>query len=148
MNVAWRRPVAYKNTIEQQVRAAMSEQYLGSPPSGHAKDEAILIENHSLDSAGLDLKDRRVAGSNSADDDEVGRALAQMAREQLARDIADIERATAALRRAEPALQSWSKPAMPALAKPRPLWLLICVLWLSTALVTAGAVAVIAAYAG
>ena len=68
--------------------------------------------------------------------------------EQLAREYADIERATAALRLGEPALQSWSRPAAPAATPKRPLWLLIGVLWLSTALVTAGAVAAIATLAG
>lgn len=71
-----------------------------------------------------------------------------MAREQLAREIADIERAAAILRLAEPALQTWSTPTIPVLGKPRPLWLLIGVLWLSTALVTAGTVVAIATLAG
>jgi hypothetical protein len=75
-------------------------------------------------------------------------ALAQTVRDQLAREVAEIEAATAALRRAEPELESWSKePANPA-QKPRPVWLLIGVLWLSTALVTAGAVVAIATLAG
>ena len=69
-------------------------------------------------------------------------------RDQLERDIAAIERASAALRRAEPALQSWSGPPAKAVQKPRPLWLLIGVLWLSTALVTLGAVFVISALVG
>ena len=73
--------------------------------------------------------------------------------EQLARDIADIERATAALRRAQPGLEAWTEPAADersagAMRKPRPVWLLIGLLWLSTALVTAGAVAAIARLAG
>jgi hypothetical protein len=75
------------------------------------------------------------------------RALAQMARDQLARDIADIEHASAALRRAEPALESWTGRSASA-PNPRPLWLLIGVLWVSTALVTVGAVVAIAAFAG
>jgi hypothetical protein len=71
-------------------------------------------------------------------------ALPQGEREQLARDFAEIERATAALRRAEPALESWTAPPPGArLRQPRPVWLLIGVLWLSTALVAAGAVAAI-----
>ena len=98
--------------------------------------------------AGSGWTARRVPERAGADDAEIGRALARMAREQLAREIADIERAAAVLRLAEPALQSWSTPAMPALAKPRPLWLLIGVLWLSTALVTAGTVVAIATLAG
>ena len=75
-------------------------------------------------------------------------SLAQTVREQLAREVADIEAATAALRQAEPALESWTEePANPA-HKPRPVWLLIGVLWLSTALLTAGAVVAIATLAG
>jgi hypothetical protein len=73
--------------------------------------------------------------------------------DQLARDIADIERATAALRRAQPGLEAWTEPAADdrsagAMRKARPVWLLIGLLWLSTALVTVGAVAAIARLAG
>jgi hypothetical protein len=75
-------------------------------------------------------------------------SLAQTVRDQLAREVADIEAATAALRRAEPALESWTKEPVNAGQKPRPVWLLIGVLWLSTALVTAGAVVAIATLAG
>ena len=67
---------------------------------------------------------------------------------RLARDIADIERAAAALQRAEPALESWTRSKETGGGKPRPLWLLIGLLWLSTALVTAGAVVAIATLAG
>ena len=66
----------------------------------------------------------------------------------LARDIADIESATAALLKAEPELESWSEADVPAAYKPRPVWLIIGVLWLSTVLVTAGAVVAIATLAG
>ena len=75
-------------------------------------------------------------------------ATTQTVRDQLARDVADIEIATAALRRAEPALESWTKAPASTGGKPRPVWLLIGVLWLSTALVTAGAVVAIASLAG
>jgi predicted transcriptional regulator len=75
-------------------------------------------------------------------------ATAQTVRDQLAREVADIEAATAALRRAEPALESWTKAPANTGGKPRPVWLLIGVLWLSTALVTAGAVVAIASLAG
>jgi hypothetical protein len=68
--------------------------------------------------------------------------------DQLARDIAEIERAAAALRRAEPTLESWTNPPAHASPKPRPVWLLIAVLWFSTAVVTLGAVAAIAALVG
>jgi hypothetical protein len=133
----------------------MSEFSLGSPRSDNAGDDVTPTGVPAIDAGEPDLGD---SGWTSpalsperagADDAEIGRALARMAREQLAREIADIERAAAILRLAEPALQSWSAPAMPALAaKPRPLWLLIGVLWLSTALVTAGTVVAIATLAG
>jgi hypothetical protein len=75
-------------------------------------------------------------------------AMAQTVRDQLAREVADIETATAVLRRAEPGLESWTKAPASTGGKPRPVWLLIGVLWLSTALVTAGAVVAIASLAG
>ncbi len=114
----------------------MSEQDLGAPPSNR-RDEAILIEPHDLESARHALA--RYNG---------GGALAQFERDQLARDIADIESATAALRRAEPALESWTRPQTPAVTKSRPLWLLIGLLWVSTAILTVGAAYAIATLAG
>jgi hypothetical protein len=104
----------------------MSEHELGSLPGNTADSRGISVETRAQH---IDT-------------------LAQYEHEQLARAYADIERAAAALRRAEPALESWIQPASPAPPKPRPLWLLIGVLWLSTAIVTAGAVAVIASLAG
>jgi hypothetical protein len=77
--------------------------------------------------------------------------------EQFARDIAEIERAAAALRKAQPALETWNEnwteagvddAAAFAIRKTRPVWLLIGALWLSTALVTVGAVAAIARLIG
>jgi hypothetical protein len=120
----------------------MSEQTLGPSPKGRSTGEAILIETPGLDEL------RAGRGSVSQEDLESARALAQLARDQLARDIADIEHASAALRRAEPALESWTGRSAASAPKTRPLWLLIGVLWVSTALVTAGAVVVIAAFAG
>jgi len=58
---------------------------------------------------------------------------------QFERDVAAIEQATATLRRGEPALQSWTESPMAA-ASPRPLWLVVGMLWFSTALVTVSAV--------
>ncbi len=78
------------------------------------------------------------------------------ANEQFARDVAEIERAAAALRRAQPALERWEEiwdetanqarsadAGVLAVRKTRPVWLLVSLLWLSTALVTVGAVAAI-----
>jgi len=114
----------------------MSEQELGARPIYHT-DKAMVIEPRDPESAWQAMN-----GSDTA------AALAQFERDQLARDLADIENAAAALRRAEPALQSWTKPLSPAVPKSRPLWLLIGLLWLSTAIVTVGAACAIAVLYG
>jgi hypothetical protein len=117
-----------------------------------------MLKQHasSLTSAGSDadimsLQLAQPATAQHSDHDRLTQdagSLAQTVRDQLAREVADIEAATAALRRAEPELESWTKePANPG-PKQRPIWLLIGVLWLSTALVTAGAVVAIATLAG
>ena len=67
--------------------------------------------------------------------------------DQFARDIAAIERAAATLRRAEPALQSWAEPPA-SLNTPRPLWLVIGMLWVSTAFVALSAVFALRVLAG
>jgi hypothetical protein len=115
----------------------LASDHLGSVPTGSA--EIIALGPRTLETA---------HGSAGDLTEDMG-ALAQAVRDQLARDIADIEKAAAALRRAEPALESWSTapPPKPA-SQPRPLWLLIGLLWLSAALVTVGAVTAIAIYAG
>jgi hypothetical protein len=118
----------------------MSEQHLGTRSlsrSLHRSGSGIVI----------DPREASAPPSPPAGPPSAG-VPAQLEKDQLARDIADIERAAAALRRAEPALQSWSRPHMPTGAKPRPLWLLIGLLWLSTAIVTVGAAFTIASLAG
>jgi hypothetical protein len=74
--------------------------------------------------------------------------LAASDRDQLERDFAAIERASAALRRVRPELESWTDMPAIAMPKPHPVWLLIGVLWLSTAIVTVGAVFAISALVG
>jgi hypothetical protein len=112
----------------------MSEHYPGSRSSGQANDGAIFVER------------RRAAapGRRASDNAEDKGALRRFEQEQLDRDITDIERAAAALRRAEPALVSWIKPPTPALAQGRPLWLLLGALWLLAALIAAGAIGAVA----
>jgi hypothetical protein len=117
----------------------MSGPYLGSQPSDRSSDGALLPGPRGLEPAG-----RRATDSDATDIS----ALLRFEHEQLEREYADIERASAALRLAQPALESWIKPSAPVLPKSQPLWLLIGVLWVSTALVTAGAVAAIASFAG
>ena len=65
--------------------------------------------------------------------------IAVMDDDQFSRDIAAIEQASVALRRAEPALRSWAEPPA-SLNSPRPLWLIIGTLWISTALAALSAV--------
>jgi hypothetical protein len=83
----------------------------------------------------------------AADPDDSG-LLAAADREHLEREIAAIERASAALRRAEPELESWVDSPLALQPKARPVWLLIGALWLSTALVTIGAVFAISVLVG
>jgi hypothetical protein len=109
----------------------MSEQDLGSQLLSDV--DPILIDLRGLETA------RRSIGA---------RSLTPAERAQLAQEIADIENAAAVLRTAQPALRSWNEPPSPVAPKPRPLWLLIGAVWLSTALVTAGAVVAIATLAG
>ena len=117
-------------------------------PSNTTRQSSSVLTNsprlgvRQWDAVPASLKPGRAAGTDDA------RALDGFAREQLARDIADIERATAELRRAEPALQSWSKPANPAVPKHRPVWILIGALWFVSVLVAIGAVVAIASLTG
>ena len=112
-------------------------------------DFGVVSATSAAEAAGLADADAFKAPHRDADvpaDD--ARSLAPAESDQLARDIAAIERAAAALRRAEPALESWSNPPQHAGRKPRPVWLLIGVLWVSTALVTVGAAVAIAVLVG
>ncbi len=117
----------------------MLKQYVSSPSSEHS--DADMMALASLRSEPRPRDDLSEIGEDAG-------ATAQTVRDQLAREVADIEAATAALRQAEPALESWTKAPANTGGKPRPVWLLIGVLWLSTALVTAGAVVAIATLAG
>ena len=113
---------------------------LGFLSSDGAQGNAILEQIRNLDAVPRDNTRTNV-------DDESG-VVAAADRDQLARDIAAIERASAALRRAEPALESWTEPPAATAQSARPIWLLIGALWISTALVTFGAVYAISALVG
>jgi hypothetical protein len=117
----------------------MSNGDFGVLASDNAPNATVLDDIRRPDEAGRD------AAHATADDSGL---LAAADRDQLERDIAAIERASAALRSAEPALKSWTDSQATAMHKPRPLWLLIGVLWLSTALVTLGAAFAISALVG
>jgi hypothetical protein len=117
----------------------MPNRSLGFLSSDGALGAAILDQIRSLDAAPPDVT------HTSADDSGV---LASD-RDQLERDYAAIEHATAVLRRAEPTLQSWTgSPASATAQQPRPVWMLIGMLWVSTAIVTLGAVYAISALVG
>jgi hypothetical protein len=116
----------------------MSKYHLGFLPSDGAEAHTVLDDILEPEAAQVMTQPSVDASSSVADAD----------RAQLERDIAAIERASAALRRAEPARESWTDAPAPAMQKPRPVWLLIGVLWLSTALVTIGAVFAISVFVG
>lgn len=128
----------------------MSEQYLGSLAKARPGRDTNLIAPFA---AVFDRQEKGrhagapAAAATAAEIDEA-RALKRAASERLARDLADIERATALLRQAEPALRAWSRPVTAAVRAPRPLWVVIGVLWFSAAIVTIGATAAIVALAG
>jgi hypothetical protein len=115
----------------------MSNQHAGFVPSDGAESSAVGAAREP--DAGHDIA--------AANGDDFG-LLAAAGREHLEREIAAIERAAEALRKAEPGLESWSDMPVPTAHKPRPIWLLIGVLWLSTALVTIGAVFALTALVG
>src|SRR5271169_6424748 len=101
-------------TSDRVTSGQFASDQIGSLPSRSA--DIVSLEPRAVEAA------RGVAGDFAED---VG-ALAQAVRDQLARDIADIEQATAALRRAELGLETWTgAPPPPAVSQPRPLWLLI-----------------------
>jgi hypothetical protein len=120
----------------------MPDHDLGYRPSGGKDGDVALSEIDALDTAPR-------AGRHGAARDI---AMLEPA-DQVARDIAEIERAAATLRKAQPALEAWTtasnnEPPVVTPRNPRPVWLLVGLLWLSTALVAAGAFAVVARLAG
>jgi hypothetical protein len=93
-------------------------------------DRSVVIPSPALDPK---------SGPDSA---AISAPFAPVAPDQLARDIAEIEQATAALRRAEPALEPRA-PELEATVEPqtsRSIWPLICVTWLAAVLVVSCAV--------
>jgi hypothetical protein len=116
----------------------MSNGHLGYLPSGRPESEALLEDTRNF------VYRRELALADAGDSG----LLSAADRDQLESEIAAIERASAALRRADPKLETWTDTAVALAHQPRPVWLLIGVLWLSTALVTIGAVFAISALVG
>jgi hypothetical protein len=99
-------------------------------------ERAAALRGAAIDAKTVDAK----TGSNSAA--EPAAPFPPIAPDQLARDIAEIERAAAALRRAEPTLERHA-PEAPAGVEPRishSIWPLVCVIWLTAAAVVSGAI--------
>ena len=117
----------------------MSPHLLGSLRSEPSSADVISLELHRIE------VERRVVADSATD---VVEALAEADQDQLARDIAHIDRATLALKQAEPALQPWTGPQATLPGNPRSVWLLIATLWISAALIATGAVVVIATIVG
>jgi hypothetical protein len=126
----------------------MSEHHLGFLPPNGAIAQAVLDDIRSVEAAQVVTQPVIDTPSVQPAAPDASNVTAAADRAQLERDIAAIERASAALRRADPAMESWTDTPVAAMQKPRPVWLLIGVLWLSTALVTIGAVFAISALVG
>jgi hypothetical protein len=129
----------------------MSEHHLGFLPPNGAAAQAVLDNIGDIDAAAVitqPMFDMTGAKDDKGPAADASSPTAAADRAQLQRDIAAIERASAALRRADPAMESWTDAPAQTMQKPRPVWLLIGVLWLSTALVTIGAVFAISALVG
>ena len=82
-------------------------------------------------------------GTDSAPD--LAAPFGAVAPDQLARDMAEIERAAAALRRAEPTLERrvLHSPAGSEAPAARSVWPLLCVVWLTAVAVVSGAIGAI-----
>ena len=62
---------------------------------------------------------------------------------EYARAIAEIEQASAALRRAEPGLEAWKPDVAREPRRSWPVWILVSGIWISTVTVFAGAISAI-----
>jgi hypothetical protein len=131
----------------------MTNKQIGSsPPATPDWDQALRLV-HRLASARRDIiADGAIArpaewdGMSSGGTGMAGEADGVVDREEFARAVAEIEQASAALRQAEPGLETWVKQPTEKTPsrKPQFVWALIVTLWLATALVIAGAVTAIA----
>jgi hypothetical protein len=93
------------------------------------------------DSARNQLRIATVAATADRSPTEAARQTAVVDPGQLARAVAEIEKASAALRRSEPALETWRPGLAPRreTRKHLSVWLLIGGIWISATLVVAGA---------
>ncbi len=131
----------------------MTNKQIGSPPLATPDWDQALRLVHRLASARRDIiadgavtRPREWNEMSGRSAGIVDQADGAIDREEFARAVAEIEQASAALRQAEPGLETWVKQPTEKTPsrKPQFVWALIVTLWLSTALVIAGAVTAIA----
>ena len=130
----------------------MTNKQIGSPPLTTPDWDQALQLVHRLASARRDIiADGAIAAAEWSSMSGGTPGIADQAdgvvdREEFARAVAEIEQASAALRQAEPGLETWVKQQTEKTTsrKPQFVWALIVTLWLSTALMIAGAVTAIA----
>jgi hypothetical protein len=111
---------------------------------GFSDSDVVALELRRVEAARRSIRDKIA---------DVAEILAENDRDQIAAEIADIERATAALLKGQPALRAGVEPAAPvvetaAASRMRPIWPLISALWISTAIVAVGAVIALATLVG
>jgi hypothetical protein len=116
---------------------------------GTALRELDQDDRAAAPSAGIDASfpDATLAPNAAAPS---GPPFAPVVSNQLARDIAEIEQAVAALRRAEPALEPGA-PEIPPGIEPRvahSVWPLVCVIWLTAAMVVSCAIGAVVLLVG
>jgi hypothetical protein len=117
----------------------MSKHYIGFEPSDGTDGDTELDDLHAAEADLQAPHDARAAETDS---------LAHA--EQLAHDLAEIERAIVALRKAEPGLEPWAEASVedPLLAaspsQPSSVWLVIGALWFLLVLVGCCAVVTVA----
>jgi hypothetical protein len=116
----------------------MPMQNLGSLRPGNAVADIVSLELRRLEAVRRNARDR-IADASAP--------LPESGREQLAREIADIKNATAALRRGEPMLSFGIDLTPEPARQPRPIWRVIMVLWIAAVLLAAGAVVAVATFA-
>jgi hypothetical protein len=116
----------------------MPMQNLGSLRPGNTVADIVSLELRRLEAG------RRTAQDQIAD---LSAVSVEAERERLAQEIADIKDATAALRRGEPLLSFGIDLTPEPDRKPRPIWRVIMVLWVSAVLLAAGAVVAMATFA-
>lgn len=116
----------------------MPNHSVGYQPSSGSESDAVFGEMVAGDAAVRGTHLELVGGTET---------LWQSA--QIARDFAEIERAAAALRRAEPALEIWTAASTdPLVGTPHSVWRSVGLVWLVTVMIGGGALAVIAHFAG